>query len=312
MDGPHLRRWVRAATLLLVILVFALAACSKVPDLPAPGVAGTIAYGAHTGDVQVVRTDGTVVSALEYPQKNACAPAWSPDAARVAYTVQHGDGRIDLVVANADGSGASVIPSAERGGTFPAWSPDGTQLAFSSLWVFNTSKSPAKICVMNPDGSGMRRLTEGPDFDMRPQWAPDGQTILFVRKGDSFRGKEGDVFSVRLDGSGLTQVTHLGQVSGFSLSPDGSRLAVADRAAGRIVVLPYGSGGPSRTLIDTDYGWKAVVISWSPDGKALALGTGDIDSDTLYPDKVVVVNADGSGLSAIPGTEGCEPAWRPL
>lgn len=295
----------------LLVAVLALAACgSKVPDLPAPSASGTIAYGSDGGDIQVVRTDGTVVGTVEYPRKSSCDPAWSPDATRVAYTVQHGEGSINLVVANADGSGAKVLPSARLGGTQPTWSPDGAQLAFSSAWVLSTSRSPAKICVMNAGGGGMRQLTDGPLSDLRPQWAPDGQTILFVRGPFDYGNPNGDVYAVRADGSGLTKVTSLGEVIGFALSPDGTQLAVADGKAHRIVVLPFGSSGTSRTLIDSDYGWGAVGIDWSPDGTALVLGNEDYSGGT-GPDKLVVVNADGSGLSAIPDAKGYSPAWQP-
>jgi Tol biopolymer transport system component len=307
------------AVVVLAVLLLAsgaagvLTACgSKVPDLPAPTAAGSIAFSGEDGNVEVMRTDGTVVGTLRLPDKGAAGPAWSPDATRIAYTHQSNmGGKVDLVVANADGSGAKVLPSAKLGAAFPSWSPDGTQLAFSSAWVTNSERSPAKICVTNADGSGMRQLTDGPDSDLRPQWAPDGQSILFVR-GPFDRGNpNGDVYSVRLDGSGLTKVTDMGKVIGFALSPDGTQLAVADGEAHRIVVLPFGASAPARTLLDTDYGWDAVVISWSPDGTALALGTGDHDADTEHPDRLVVVNADGSGLSAVPDVEGFEPAWRP-
>ena len=82
-----------------------------------------------------------------------------------------------------------------------------------------------------------------------------------------------------------------------------------DHEAGCIVVLPYGGSGPARKLIDTDYGWDAIRLSWSADGRALVVGFAP-----LYPagpNKMVVVNAAGSGLSAIPNVKGMEPAWRP-
>jgi Tol biopolymer transport system component len=310
--------WDAAVTALLIAVVgLTLAACgSKVPDLPAPSVTGTIAFDSgpmgETGpsDISVMRIDGTGLQKVVAGKAFAGNPAWSPDATRIAYGIQHATGgHPDLVVANADGSGARVLPSAKLGGLLPAWSPDGTQIAFSSRWVPNTGRSPAHICVMNADGSDMRQLTDGSLFDLWPQWTPDGQSILFVRKGDRFSSREGDVYSVRLDGSALTKVTNVGRVSGFALSPDGTQLAVGDHEAGRIVVLPFGSSGPARTLIDTDYGWDTIRLSWSPDGKALVLGFAP-----LYPagpDKMVVVNADGSGLSAIPKVKGMEPVWRP-
>jgi TolB protein len=302
---------------LLLLSLPALTACgSKVPDLPVPTAPGTIAFtsgpGGETGpsDISVVRTDGTGLHKVVAGEKFAFAPAWSPDAARIAYNCQFGNGAsCTVTVAGADGSNATDLPSGSPlGSVSPAWSPDGTRIAVATFWHWQSQSPPAHIAVMNADGSGWRQLTDGPAFDLEPAWSPDGQSILFVRRGTRHDTAEGDVYSVRPDGSGLTQVTSLGEVGGFALSPDGSRLAVADHRNHRIVVLPFGSSGPSRTLIDTDYGWAAVALSWSPDGRALALGT---SADLGAPDRLVIVNADGSGLSAIPNVKGNEPVWRP-
>ena len=49
-----------------------------------------------------------------------------------------------------------------------------------------------------------------------------------------------------------------------------------------------------------------TTLAWAPDGKTLAV------SSEASGSPMFVVNADGSGLSAVPGVEwGCAPAWRP-
>jgi Tol biopolymer transport system component len=307
------------AALLVAVAGLALGACggSKVPDLPTPTVAGTIAFESGPGgetwsDISVVRTDGTGLRRVVHGDRFAFASAWSPDATKIACIVQTRGGKYCTVkVVNADGSNATDLPSGQPMGSLgPAWSPDGRRIVVSSSWNPSSQKPPAHIFVMNADGSGRRQLTSGSAFDLEPAWAPDGQRILFAR-WHSWDKPVGDVYWVRPDGSGLAKVANMGEVSGFALSPDGSQLAVGDHKAHRIVVLPFGSSGssgPSRTLIDTDYGWNFVGLSWSPDGKALVVGCNGYPAP---PDKLVVVNADGSDLSAIPNVKGFNPAWRP-
>ena len=55
----------------------------------------------------------------------------------------------------------------------------------------------------------------------------------------------------------------------------------------------------------------AVESTPVPNGDAQARGAVDYSTDTGHPDKLVVVNTDGSGLSAIPNVKRFEPAWRP-
>jgi Tol biopolymer transport system component len=51
-----------------------------------------------------------------------------------------------------------------------------------------------------------------------------------------------------------------------------------------------------------------TAFSWTPDGKALAMASGEgIAGSRLY-----IVNADGSGLSRVPDVvDALDPAWRP-
>jgi Tol biopolymer transport system component len=223
--------------------------------------------------------------------------------------------RAELVAQRrADGSGKKQLTNATSNpmtSRLPSWSPDGRKIVFSS-WLSEIPER-AVVAVMNADGSHFRKLTKpkGASVDYWPVWASDGR-IYFYRIDTS-----GDAlyeYSVKPDGSGLTRIMELGSYPQYMLhygiSPDGRRVALQDVTADRLEVLPVG-GGKAVTLLDpaTDYlGDILAVVGWSPDQKSLAIaGLFDNGGTRLY-----IVNADGSGLSAVPGIDAArDPDWRP-
>jgi TolB protein len=288
------------------------AASPSAAPLPAPTVAGTIAFekvtesGDYQGetfavssDIYVVRADGSGLKMLAKGSGVLDHPSWSPDGSRLVYIVSRaGDPGASGVfwVMNADGSGKKRLTKVSAGAADPAWSPDGRQIAFSG----------DGICVINVDGSGLRRVTrpsggKAPG-ESQPAWAPDDR-ILFLSLGD--------VWSTKLDGTGLVQLTKIGNVADFGLSPDGKSLALDNNADGVVEVVATRGGGTPVRLLDPVSDFSPddpyAAPAWTPDGRALAVaGTGPKGS-LLY-----VVNADGSGLSAVPGVEAAAyPAWRP-
>ena len=60
-----------------------------------------------------------------------------------------------------------------------------------------------RILLMNPDGSGEVKLTNNSWNDANPVWSPDGTKILF----SSDRTGNLQIYSMNLDGSGLSQLT---------------------------------------------------------------------------------------------------------
>jgi Tol biopolymer transport system component len=104
------------------------------------------------------------------------------------------------------------------------------------------------------------------------------------------------------------------------LSPDGKWVARHDVETDRLVIVPVHGGGAPVTLLDPVAAYAespsfasnvlgpSVDVAWSPDGKALAIaGQSEAAFSRLY-----IVNADGTGLSAVPGVDAAqEPAWRP-
>jgi len=284
--------------------------------LPAPTVAGTIAFErivtpglGGDRDIFLVNSDGTGLRRLTDDADWEESPSWSPDGSRIAWAVSYGgrpsaSSTATVWVMNADGSGKLRLTKDPVHGIHPTWSPDGTQIAFVRYWLYEGA-----IFVINADGSGLRRLTpaataESPPMAdaeyVSPTWAPDGR-ILYLQGGD--------LFAVTPDGSGRERLTKGWQIDDFALSPDGQRLALSVPGAGsdRIVSIPAHGGGRPVTLMRG----PSAAFSWTPDGKALAIASsGWITGSRLY-----VVNADGSGLSAVPGLRwphgAMDPAWRP-
>ena len=79
----------------------------------------------------------------------------------------------------------------------------------------------------------------------------------------------------------------------------------------RLVIVPVDGSGSPVVLLDpvADYTEGGTIdAAWSPDGMAVAIaGYAETPFTRLY-----IVNADGTGLSAVPGIEAArEPAWRP-
>ncbi|MEX2663568.1 MAG: hypothetical protein WD227_16675 [Vicinamibacterales bacterium] len=154
-----------------------------------------------------------------------------------------------------------------------AASPDGKSIGFTS------AGAQEDLFVLAADGTGLRQLTSDAARDRGVVWSLDGSQLFF------YSNREGPWYgwSVRIDGSGLTQVT-AGEEDANWLRPsyDGRRLAyISDRGA-RIANL--GDGLPltrSEPLPDTPNA-QFVPRSWSPDGKWLAGAPWGVAASGLY------------------------------
>ena len=168
------------------------------------------------------------------------------------------------------------------------------------------------IYAMRADGSAPANLTRHPAGDWAPRWSPDGRFIAFL----SDRGGADDVYVMRADGSGVRALTAGGGGYLFqpSWSPDGRRVAAArDDELGRsIYVLELGGGAPVR-LAKSAFSVDDMP-SWSPDGSRIAFRSSASGGPGGFAPLVHVMNADGSGRTAITPPEAggvLGVAWSP-
>jgi TolB protein len=194
-------------------------------------------------------------------------PAWSPDGKRIAFMSTRA-GKGDIYLISADGSDEKLI-TLPYGAQTPSWSPDGKQLAVARGGPQSPVDLPG-LWLMNPDGTNLRQITHdlsgSPPFwsDVTPAWSPDGTTIVFSRQTTrNYR----DLFVVKVDGSGLTQLTVDRGATHPTWSPDGDQIAFSavtgycdydelDDCSSKILTMPAKGGAASVVATGFDPSWR--------------------------------------------------------
>lgn len=195
------------------------------------------------------------------------------------------DPEMDIYLAKRDGSNAKRLTEAPGYDAEAAFSPDGTKIVFSSVrTAYPIEKlSPtgkkryetdpayfAELYLMNADGTGQRRLTHQPGYDGGPFFTADGERIVW-RRFDT-NGLIADVFSMKLDGSDVKQITRFESMSWAPYPhPSGKYIVFTSNKHGfenfeLFLVDINGSTPPVRVTFTEGFDGLPV---FSPDGKKL-------------------------------------------
>lgn len=208
---------------------------------------------------------------------------WSANGARVAVMAQAIDNK-DRWIAAVDLANAKLQPLHRlsdnawvnnRGNDF-GWQPDN-----STLWYESEESGYSHLYLRGADGKS-RALTSGKWEESNVTWSGDGQTAYFMCN-PKLPGTY-EVCSTSTKDGALKELTALGGVESFTLSPDGRKLLVRYSSAympAQIGTVPA-SGGKVSQLTDTR----------TPQYKA---------REWVQPQIV-----------AVPSTHGADPVWAKL
>jgi len=142
--------------------------------------------------------------------------------------------------------------------------------------IFVVASPNEDIAVIRPDGTGRHKLTDDPYRDRMPRISPDGQQVAFT----SDRGGGFDIWSLRVDGSGLTRLTAGGRLTIPVWSPDGRKMAAYRLGEGTLLFdpgRPWKEQVPQKLPPLPHPTETFCAYDWSPDGRALvgSAGPGD-------------------------------------
>jgi Tol biopolymer transport system component len=178
--------------------------------------------------IHVANLDGSDDRAITPRRRDSIDPDWSPDGSRIVYVEVRLVGRreelqIRLVVINADGTGRR--PLTAFGGPSeanPKWMPDGRTIVFERQLKGGTRSD---ILAISANGGAPRPILATRAWETNPVPSPDGTRIAFTsdrdRRGRERLGPGFEVYTVALDGSGVTRLTNNRQPDLF---PDWQRL----------------------------------------------------------------------------------------
>ena len=292
----------RGATLAALGLAAAAALALATPaQATFPGRDGRLLFSVATDQgvqIQTVRPDGRDRRQITDVAGEAVHPDWSPDGRRIVFEFDTEAGA-SIALVGAEGGPVVVLPTPpDRFEGQPSFTSGGRRILFSQFDGTHES-----VWSMRLDGSDRRRISAGPGDATDPNGSPDGRSVSFVGVPNGQWEIEQALFTTRLDGSRLRQLTPFDFEVAIKhdWAPDGHRLVFTTNAdfvfpgasANLATIRPDGSRMRFLTQF-TGGDVNAFAGSYSPDGRRIAFRYEDHGRYGLY-----TMRTDGSRVRPV-------------
>jgi Tol biopolymer transport system component len=222
-----------------------------------------------------------------------------------------------LIVVTVAGAG---LWSAFRGG--PSRPGHGGMVALPAngvIWftegVIGGRMKGIHLGSVQSDGTHRQVLIDGMPDALGGSTSPDGSTIVFLRNpADTPEGSYG-IWTMKTDGSGLTQLTPSDGVdSGPQWSPDGTQILFIRHLGGvpgnpRSGVFVMNADGSNLHALADDPRTDYAATAWSPDGQRILVLSYGAPGEGYF---LSVMKRDGSDLREIYRGPCGSPQWSPL
>lgn len=189
---------------------------------------------------------------------------------------------------------------------YPVWSPKSHLIAFES-------KGERNIWLLDSISSKSSRLIKG----INPSWMADGQKIAFIREFDEEKKRNGEIYSIKIDGSKLFKMSDNWKGYDPHWSDDGKKLAFIYQLSGEHKV--YAINFETNKFIDItknklpeDVFSGQSSVSWSPNNQEIVFCVDKLKDNSSVIDysKIYITKVDEtSKINFV--AEGYSPSWSP-
>jgi TolB protein len=246
-------------------------------------------------------------------------PCFSPDGSRLVVTQwkrRYNEGLADVLLIGRR-SGRKLELLSDRDATSvnmpgSCWNEATDRVVYAS-----EVDGPDSPFLVAPDGTDRRLVIrrEG-RIGIEPTLSPDGEWIAFQDGPYDAEGLNA-IFKVRVDGTGLQQLTSGHNDTQPNWSPRGDKIVFQRQRGGRLDeekpwdVYTIDVNGDNLVNVTRTAGRSETDVSWAPSGRFLVFSS---DGPGIQVASLFAIGEDGSGRTRVTRTRGWydgAPSWSP-